>query len=131
MASAVDYNLIVKNLDVELDKSINIIVFSVVDAAKQFWFSYWLYIILFLVALIICMILQILMLRGDRHSKLPGWFNSLVGSLTYSFFFILMVSVSYSIWGPSVIDDSWFVLFGTSAYPMTKLFLIKIGFWYY
>lgn len=105
-----------------IEKGIGIFVFALIEAAKQFWFLYWPYIIAFFLVVIAGVILQILMLRSGGRSRLSSGFNRLVGSLTYMFFFCLQLVVSYWICGTDVIDEKWFALFGTLAYPVTGYF---------
>lgn len=97
---------------------------------KTFWILYWKYILIFLAFVIAGIVIQIKMLRRGRHNKLPTWFNILVGSLTYWLFFSLMTAIAYWIFGDKIIDDYWFTIFNLLAYPMVKLFLKAIGFWY-
>lgn len=104
------------------EKGIGISVFALIEAAKQFWFLYWPYIIAFFLVVIAGVILQILILRSGGRSRLSPDFNRLVGSLTYMFFFCLQLVVSYWICGTDVIDEKWFALFGTLAYPVTGYF---------
>lgn len=99
------------------------------------WFwtkEYWIYITIFVVLVIIGVIVQINMMKSGGHrNRLPPAFNRLVGSLTYWFIFWIQVVIAYWIFGNQVIDDLWFLIFGGVAFPVTKLFLVKIGFWYY
>jgi len=103
----------------------------ILDLLKKFFLLYWRYILLFLVFIIAGVLLQIRILRNGRHNKLPAWFNRLVGSVTYSLFFALMTAIAYWLFGPQILDKGWFMIFNLISYPMTKFFLIKIGFWYY
>ncbi len=93
--------------------------------------SIWPYLLIFFAIILSGVIFQIIMLRGGTRNRLSPGFNRLIGSLTYLFFFCLMLTLSYLIWGTLVIDEIWFIIFGLISYPVTKLFLRKIGFWYY
>jgi hypothetical protein len=90
-----------------------------------------LYVIGFLAFIVVGVILQVIMLRSGGNTKLPAWFNRLVGSLTYSLFFLIFLGISYIIFGTQVVDKIWFTIFGLLAFPTTGLFLCIIGFWRY
>lgn len=98
---------------------------------KTMWVNWWPFIVVFFVVVIIGIVLQILMLRNSGHNKLSPGFNRLVGSLTYTIIFILIITIAYLIWGPKIIDEIWFVIFGAMAFLSTHIFLRLIGFWYY
>ncbi len=88
--SIIDTNVIQKSFDEGFGWGINLVVSTVVNVVKNFLFSNWRYILLFFAVLGAGMILQILMLREGRHNKLPAWFNSLVGSVFYFIFLVLI-----------------------------------------
>jgi hypothetical protein len=98
---------------------------------KTYWPSLWPYVIGFAIFIIGGMILQILMLHGGRYNKLSPAFNSMVGSLVWMLFSGLLIGISYLIFGPQVIDELWFGVFGAVAFVLTRGFLVAIGFWYY
>jgi len=100
-------------------------------AIKDLLVIYWPYIVGFLVFVIAGIVIQILMLRSGHRNKLSAGFNSLVGSLTYSLFFLIQFLICYWIFGSQVIDDIWFTTFGAISFPATWAFLNAIGFWYY
>lgn len=114
-----------------LDQIIRLTVSQIHSFIKEQLITYWPYVIGLVVFMIAGVILQILMLRGGGHSKLSPGFNRLVGSLTYSMFFLIMLLISYWIFGTRVIDEVWFTLFGILSFPATGFFLRAIGFWYY
>lgn len=93
--------------------------------------AHWLGICIFFGVIIVGVILQIAMLRSGGHSKLSAGFNSLVGSITYSIFFLIYFGVGYLIFGVRAIDEIWLTVFGLLAFPSTGFFLRIIGFWYY
>jgi hypothetical protein len=95
------------------------------------WSHFWPYIIGFFIVILAGVILQILMLKGGGNARLSPGFNRLLGSITYLFFLALVALIAYLIWGSEVIDETWFVVFGVIAFPLTGLFLRLIGFWYY
>jgi len=113
------------------DEIIKSIVSQSYSFAKEQFIIHWPYIIGFFVFIIAGVILQIIMLRSGGDSKLPAFFNRLVGSFTYSIFFLIQLSISYWVFGAQVIDDVWFTLFGIISFPVTGFFLCAIGFWYY
>ena len=119
------------NLQSMLDQFIRTVISDFWSLAKQMFFMYWLYIVGFLIIVIAGVILQIFMLKSGGHSKLSAGFNSLVGSLTYSIFFLIYFGICYWIFGTQVVDDVWFAVFGTMSFPSTGFFLKSIGFWYY
>jgi hypothetical protein len=114
-----------------LDQFIRTAVSDFWSLAKQMFFIYWPYMIGFLVIVIAGVTLQIFMLKSGGHSKLSAGFNSLVGSLTYSVFFLIYFGICYWIFGTQVVDDIWFAVFGAMSFPSTGFFLKSIGFWYY
>lgn len=114
-----------------LDQIIRLIVFQLYSTVKEQLITYWPYAIGFVVFIIAGIILQIIMLRGGGHSKLSPGFNRLVGGLIYSIFFLIMLLISFWIFGTRVIDEVWFTLFGILSFPATGFFLRAIGFWYY
>lgn len=93
------------NLQSILDQIIRTLVSDLWSLAIQVFSMYWLYIIGFLTFVIAGVILQIFMLKSGGHSKLSAGFNSLVGSLTYSIFFLIYFSICYWIFGTQVVDD--------------------------
>ena len=94
--------------------------------------EYWPFVLCFALIIIGGVIFQIRMMKtGGHQNRLPPGFNRLVGSLTYLFFFWLQFTIAYLIFGSQVLDDLWFLIFGGVAFPVTKLFLVWIGFWYY
>jgi len=114
-----------------LDKAIKSEFYSDIPIVKTLWLTYWPYIIGFFIFVIAGVVIQILMLRSGHHNKLSAGFNSLVGSLTYSLFFLIQLLICYLIFGAQVIDDLWFAIFGAISFPATWTFLNTIGFWYY
>ncbi len=119
------------NLQSILDQAIRTLVSDLWSLAKQMFFIYWPYIIGFLIFVIAGVILQIFMLKSGGHSKLSAGFNSMVGSLTYSLFFLIYFGICYWIFGTQVVDDIWFTVIGAISFPSTGFFLRAIGFWYY
>ncbi|MDP1884219.1 MAG: hypothetical protein Q8L10_02520 [Candidatus Moranbacteria bacterium] len=113
------------------DEAIKSMVFQLIVVIKEQLIAHWPYVIIFFALIIAGVILQILMLSGGGQSKLSVGFNRLIGSLTYSIFFMIILSISYWIFGVQVIDDIWFAIFGILSYPATGYFLRAIGFWYY
>ncbi len=114
-----------------LDRAIKSEFYSDIPIVKTLWLTYWPYIIGFFVFVIAGVVIQILMLRSGHRNKLSAGFNSLVGSLTYSLFFLIQLLICYLIFGAQVIDDIWFTTFGAISFPATWAFLNAIGFWYY
>lgn len=99
---------------------------------RSVWPSVWPYVIGFSVFVIGGVILQIIMIhRGGPSNRLPPGFNRLVGSLTRLLIIGLLLFLGYLIFGPKVIDEVWFWLFGAIAFPLTGFLLRKVGFWYY
>ena len=92
---------------------------------------HWPFVVLFSVFIISGIILQIMLLRSGGNSKLPAWFNQLVGSITYTIIFLIITAVCYWIFGVQVVDEKWLALFGALSFPATGFFLSAIGFWYY
>jgi len=114
-----------------IDQTIRLTVFQLYFFAKEQLITHWLYVAGFFAFIIAGVILQIIMLRGGGHSKLSPGFNRLVGSLTYLMFFLIMLLISYWLFGTRVIDEVWIILFGILSFPATGFFLRAIGFWYY
>lgn len=52
------------------------------------------------------------MLKSGNHNKLSASFNSMVGSFTYSIFFLIYFLLSYWVFGTQVIDEIWLIVFG-------------------
>jgi len=100
-------------------------------AVETMWVNWWPFIIGFIGVVVIGVILQIIMLRLSNYNKLSPRFNRLVGSLTYIIFFVSITAIAYLIFGTAVIDEIWFGIFGIIAFPLVKVFLRAIGFWYY
>lgn len=119
------------NISLMLDQGIRIAVSIVLSFAKQLLIAYWPYMVGFFVIVMAGVVLQIIMLKSGTHNKLSGSFNRLIGSLTWSAFFLMYLSVGYWIFGTQVIDKLWFTLFGSLSFPSTWLILKAIGFWYY
>lgn len=114
-----------------MDKIVKATVSQLWAMLKLWWPHLWPYAIGFAVFVLGGMVLQILMLRSGGHSRLSPGFNRMVGSLFYGIFFMLLLIIAYWIWGSQVIDDTWFLIFGTISFPLTGFFLRAIGFWYY
>jgi hypothetical protein len=114
-----------------LDEIIKSMVSRVYFFTREQLVAHWPYVVGFFIFVIAGVILQIIMLRSGGHSKLPAFFNRLVGSLIYSIFFLIQLSISYWIFGTRVVDEIWFTLFGIISFPITGFFLRAIGFWYY
>jgi hypothetical protein len=119
------------NLQSILDQFARTAVLDFWFLVKQIFLVYWPYIIGFLVIVVAGVILQIFMLRSGGRSKLSAGFNSMVGSLTYSLFFLIYFGVCYWIFGTQVVDDIWFAVIGTISFPSAGCFLRAIGFWHY
>lgn len=98
---------------------------------KTHWSSLWPYVFGFAVFILGGMILQIIMLRSGNHNKLSAGFNSMVGSLFWLIFFVLLLGIAYLGFGSQVIDEIWFGLLSLIAFVLTGVFLRLIGFWYY
>lgn len=116
------------NLQSILDQMIRTLVSDLWSLARQMFLMHWPYIIGFLVFVIAGVVLQIFMLKSGGRSKLSAGFNSMVGSLTYSLFFLIYFGVCYWIFGTQVVDDIWFAVIGTISFPSTGFFLRAIGF---
>ncbi len=99
--------------------------------AKTYWPSLWPYVVGFAVFILGGMILQIIMLRSGSHNKLSAGFNSMVGSLFWLIFFVLLLGIAYLSFGFQVIDEIWFGLLSLIAFILAGTFLRLIGFWYY
>ena len=119
------------NLSSILDQMIRTTISELWSFAKEQFMAHWPYVVGFFVFIVAGVILQIIMLRSGRHNKLSAGFNSLVGSLTYLMFFLILFLISYLIFGTQVVDDIWFAIFGALSFPATGFFLRVIGFWYY
>lgn len=113
------------------DTFIKSIVANVLSFIKALWLAYWPYILILFFCLIIGMILQIIWFRIGSDKKMPSWFNVLVGSIFYWFFFYLVVAILYLIFGTQVIDGIVFAAISYPIYLFNKIFLKWIGFWYY
>jgi len=114
-----------------MDKIVKATVSQLWATLKLWWPSLWPYAIGFALFVIGGMVLQILMLRSGGHSRLSPGFNRMIGSMFYGIFFVLLLIIAYLIWGSQVIDDIWFLIFGTISFPLTGFFLRTIGFWSY
>lgn len=113
------------------DLMVKAFVAGVWSFAKVAWFLWRPYIIGIAVIIVAGVAWRIIMLRLGGHNKLPPGFNRLVGSLTYFVFSVLIFAIAYWIWGGRVIDEMWLPIFGALSFPLTGLFLRRIGFWYY
>lgn len=113
------------------DQFIKSIVASFWSFIKAIWPIYWPYIVGFFVIIIIGMLIQIFLFRSGSNKKMPRAFNQLVGHLFYCFFFYLVVTVLYFIFGAQVIDGVLFACIAYPVYRLNKIFLIWIGFWRY
>jgi hypothetical protein len=81
---------------------------------------------------LIISIVQIILLKISKgRTKLSPELNVMAGTVFYFIFFFLYFALSYHIFGPQVVDDNWFELFGALSFPTTWVFFIVIGFWYY
>lgn len=114
-----------------MDQIIKASVSTLISFVREQLITHWPYVVIFFSIIIAGVILQIIMLRSGRHSKLPAGFNSLVGSLVCLIFFLILLTIGYWLFGTQVIDEIWFAIFGVVAFPITGLFLRAIGFWYY
>ena len=114
-----------------LDQMIRSAMSGIWPVTKHLFFIYWPYIVGLAVLIIAGVILQIIMLKSGSRSKLSASFNSMVGSFTYSIFFLIYFLLSYWIFGTQVVDEIWFTVFGALAFPSTWYLLKGIGFWYY
>lgn len=114
-----------------LEQMIHSMLSGLWSIVKHIFILYWPYIIGFFVIVVAGIILQIIMLKSGSRSKLSAGFNSMVGSFTYSIFFLIYFLLSYWIFGTQVVDEIWFTVFGALAFPSTWYFLRGIGFWYY
>lgn len=128
MAQSISYSNLFQQAQ---DETTRLLASVFISIAKQISLTYWPWIAGFLTLVFAGVIVQIIMLRGGGHSKLSPWFNRLAGSVFYGIFFSLELAISYFIWGYGVFDEIWFAVFGLISFPVTKLFLLKIGFWYY
>ena len=113
------------------DAFIKSIVSNLWTFIKAVWVAYWPYIIIFFVLVFIGMAWQIIWFRTGSNKKMPRWFNALVGSIFYWFFFYLVVTILYFIFGSQVIDGIWFAAISYPIYRLNKIFLKWIGFWKY
>jgi len=128
----IDYQLILKSFESGLDWGARLAMSALWMAIKEAWVQWWPYILAFLLFVTIGVIIQIVMMRVDGHrNRLSPGFNSMVGSLVRLFFVLLLLLGSYKIFGTKVVDETWFWIFGLLAYQATRIFLRKIGFWYY
>ncbi len=96
------------------------------------WPNHWPHIIIFFAIILFLIIFQILLLKGNGHSKLPPGFNKFVGFIAYFFILDFVTSILSLIVSSRITSGLWFLGFGAIiTYPLTKLFLTVIGFWYY
>lgn len=95
------------------------------------WSTFWPYISGFIVIVLVGMIWQIIMFRSGSRNGLSSGFNSMVGSLFFGIFFLIILGICYWIWGPQVIDEIWFAIIAVISFPVTGLFLRTLGFWRY
>jgi uncharacterized membrane protein len=98
---------------------------------KTNWPSLWPYVMGFAVFILGGIILQIIMLRSGSHNKFSAGFNSMVGSLVWLIFFVVLLGLAYLGFGSQVIDEIWFGLLSLIAFILAGTFLRLIGFWYY
>jgi len=113
------------------DLFVKSIIASIWSFIKAIWPTWWTYIIVAIILIIIGMVWQIVLFRSGSDKKLPTWFNVLVGSIFYWFFFYLVVTILYFIFGARVIDGIWFAVIWYPVYRFNRLFLIWVGFWRY
>ena len=114
-----------------LDQIIQNTIINMWQMIKTHWPSLWPYVVGFAVFILGGMVLQIIILRSGSRNKLSAGFNSMVGSLFWLIFFVLLLGIAYLSFGSQVIDEIWFGLLSLIAFILAGTFLRLIGFWYY
>lgn len=58
-------------------------------------------------------------------------FNQKLGSSLYSVIFLLILFVSFKIWGMNIFDDIYFILIYIISFISVKIILRTLGVWKY
>ena len=95
---------IIKNINASMYEGINTGVNLFLTGVYNQWLKIWaewnVYIVIASVLIIGGIILQIIMIRIDGpNSRLPSWFNTLVGKLLYLIIFFSLWIGSFKVWG--------------------------------
>ena len=102
------------------------------SAIGDLWNSHWLAILIFL---ILWVIYEILTRHGSVHYNSRNGYsptlNRVVGSGTYILFQAILYGIFHIIFGNQVYQSPWPWIVHAIVFPLTKLFLLWIGFWVY